>query len=263
MDSITLTPIGIFHGGYVGKSEAPRQPRAAEGVEGRIELSPGRGFEDALSDLEGWDYIWAIFLFDRNASWHPKVLPPRSATKRGVFATRSPHRPNPLGLSAMRLRGIEGLTLHVSDVDLLDGTPVLDIKPYVAWTDAIPDARSGWLEAEPVDGERPGDPGPRWQVAFGEHAEAQLSWLEGRGVALRGRIVTALEAGPHPHAYRRIKRFGQDYRLGVGAFRAWFRVEGESVHVVRLESGEKAARSRSGEDPELHMAFRVMFERST
>jgi len=63
--------------------------------------------------------------------------------------------------------------------------------------------------------------------------------------------------------YRRIKRFGQDYRLGVGAFRAWFRVEGESVHVVRLESGEKAARSRSGEDPELHMAFRVMFERST
>jgi tRNA-Thr(GGU) m(6)t(6)A37 methyltransferase TsaA len=262
VDSITLTPIGTFHGGFTDKSDAPRQPRSAEGVPGRIELTAGRGFEDALSDLLGWDYIWVIFVFDRNPGWRPKVLPPRSATKRGVFATRSPHRPNPIGLSAMRLEGIDGLTLHVSDVDLLDGTPVLDIKPYVAWTDAIPDARSGWLEADAVEGARPQDPGPRWEVDFGEQAEAQLSWLEGRGVPLRDRIATALEAGPHPHAYRRIKRFGQDYRLGVGAFRAWFRVEGSRVRVVRIESGEKAARSRAGEDPELHAAFRAMFEDS-
>ena len=82
-----------------------------------------------------------LFWFDRNEGWRPKVLPPRSRSgRKGVFATRSPHRPNPLGLSAVRLERVDGLTLHVSDVDMLDGTPVLDIKPYVAYTDAIADA---------------------------------------------------------------------------------------------------------------------------
>src|SRR6185295_10704904 len=98
----------------------------------------------------------------------PKVLPPRSVTgRKGVFATRSPHRPNPIGLSVVRLERIEGLTLHILDSDMLDGTPVLDIKPYVAYTDSHPDAGNGWLDdAEPevdnvpasnsfVAGERP------------------------------------------------------------------------------------------------------------
>ncbi|NOY93936.1 MAG: tRNA (N6-threonylcarbamoyladenosine(37)-N6)-methyltransferase TrmO [Deltaproteobacteria bacterium] len=262
VDSVAFTPIGVFHGSYADKSEAPRQPRAGEGVPGRVELVPGRGFEDALVDLEGWDYVWVVFVFHLNAGWRPKVLPPRSATKRGVFATRSPHRPNPIGISAMRLVRVEGLTLHVADVDLLDGTPVLDIKPYVPWADAIPDARSGWLEGPGVEGERPPDPGPTWSVDFEAQAEAQLAWLEARGWSLRSRILTALAAGPHPHAYRRIKRFGERYRLGVGAFRAWFRVAGERVRVVRLESGEKAAKAREGEDPQLHAAFRARFETS-
>jgi tRNA-Thr(GGU) m(6)t(6)A37 methyltransferase TsaA len=262
VDAFSFTPIGTFHGEFDQKSQAPRQPRAAEGVPGRIELLPGRGFEDALSDLDGWEYIWVVFVFDRNTSWRPKVLPPRSAKKRGVFATRSPHRPNPIGLSAMRLLRVEGLTLHLCDVDLLDGTPVLDIKPYVAWTDAIPDASSGWLDAPTPTGERPPDPGPRWQIAFAPEAETQLRWLAERGLRLEERIVTALEAGPHPHAYRRIKRMGERYRLGVGAFRAWFRLDAEQVCVLRLESGEKAARAREGEDPELHAAFRARFEMS-
>ena len=117
---------------------------------------PGKNYEHALLDLDGWEYIWVLFWFDRNSGWRPKVLPPRSRSgRKGVFATRSPHRPNPLGLSAVRLERVEGLTLHVRDVDMLDGTPVFDIKPYVAYTDAIGAARSGWLDdaarAAPAD----------------------------------------------------------------------------------------------------------------
>jgi len=261
VDPVSCTPIGVFHGPFRAKSDAPRQARAAESAEGRVELVPGRGFEDALADLQRWRYLWLIFAFDRNEGWRPKVLPPRSAIKRGVFATRAPHRPNPLGLSAVRLLRVDGLIVHVAEVDLLDGTPILDIKPYVAWADAIPDAGGGWLdEAASVDAERPADPGPRWQVEFEDEAMRQLAWLEERGHALRERIATALEAGPHPHAYRRIKRIHGRYRLGVGAFRAWFQVEGEIVRVSALESGEKAARRRSGEDPALHAAFRAAFE---
>ena len=86
-------------------------------------------FEHALSNLAEWQYIWVLFWFDRNEGWRPKVLPPRSRSgRKGVFATRSPHRPNPLGLSAVRLERVDGLTLHVSDIDMLDGKHVIDIK---------------------------------------------------------------------------------------------------------------------------------------
>src|SRR5439155_25469237 len=120
---------------------APRQPRAAEGASGSIELFAGHGYEDALADLDRWQYIWVIFWFHGNEGWKAKVQPPRSTKKRGLFATRTPHRPNPIGLSVLRLERVEGRVVHVRDVDVLDGTPVLDLKPYVPWTDAIPDAR--------------------------------------------------------------------------------------------------------------------------
>ncbi len=142
-----MEPIGFVRAPLESKAEAARQPAAATGTHGRIELLAGHNFEHALDDLAGWEYIWVIFHFHLNEGWRPKVLPPRSTTgRKGVFATRSPHRPNALGLSAVRLERIDGLTLHLGEHDMLDGTPVLDIKPYVAYTDAHPQARSGWLE---------------------------------------------------------------------------------------------------------------------
>jgi tRNA-Thr(GGU) m(6)t(6)A37 methyltransferase TsaA len=144
---LTLEPIGYVRSALATKVEAARQPRAGAGRAGAIELLPGRNFEHALTALADWQYIWVLFWFDRNAGWRPKVLPPRSRSgRKGVFATRSPHRPNPLGLSAVRLDRVEGLTLHISDVDMLDGTPVLDLKPYLS---SVPPERlrRGWLEA--------------------------------------------------------------------------------------------------------------------
>ena len=112
---------------------------------GRIELFPGRGYEDALDGLAAWEYAWVLFVFHKNVEeergWKPKVLPPRSDQKRGVFSTRSPHRPNPIGLSAVQIERVDGLVVHVRRLDILDGSPVLDLKPYVAYADALPEAR--------------------------------------------------------------------------------------------------------------------------
>jgi tRNA-Thr(GGU) m(6)t(6)A37 methyltransferase TsaA len=251
--SLTLEPIGYVRAALETKAEAARQPRAAAGVPARIELLPGRNFEHALADLETWTHIWVLFWFDRNADWRPKVLPPRSETgRKGVFATRSPHRPNPLGLSAVRLERIEGLTLHVCDVDMLDGTPVLDIKPYVAYTDAIGDAGSGWL-AE--DSNAVGDPKPAFEVHWASLGALQAEWIEQRtGLALRERATVTLKLGPEPHPYRRIKRAGDGFVLAIKEWRARFTVEGRDVHVVALASGFRPAELARGDETRVELA---------
>lgn len=255
--TLTLEPIGIVRSPLLAKVEAPRQPGVAPagdagtpgGVEARIELYPDRSYADALADLDGWDYIWVLFWFHQNKGWRPKVQPPRSSTRRGLFATRSPHRPNPLGLSAVRLLRVEGLTLHVADVDMLDGTPVLDIKPYVPYVDAHPAARSGWLdeEAAGLGGPGPGEPSarpdplPGWTVVFSDLATAQMEWLGPRvDLPLRERIVATLSLGPEPHAYRRIRREGDHWRLAVQDWRAAFAVEGRRIRVLAIASGYRA-----------------------
>lgn len=261
--SLTLRPIGFARTPFGEKVQAPRQPRAAEGVRGRIDLLPGQGFEDALSDLEGWDFIWVIFWLHRAEGWRPKVLPPRSEVKRGLFATRSPHRPCPLGLSAVRLLGVEGLTLHVSDVDMLDGTPVLDIKPYVPWTDALPQARTGWLAPlSPPDGETPADPEPGFAVRYEEPAATQLDWLrDTHGVDLRPGIERVLVLGPQPHAYRRIRPDGDAMRLAVKDWRVRFRVDGRTLTVTDVLTGYRPRElwGEGGEHLDVHRAFAERF----
>ena len=260
--TLSLSAIGIARTPFKERFEAPRQPRAAEGYPGRIELFPGHNYEDALSDLDDWTHIWVLFSFHRNASWRPKVTPPRSPKKRGVFSTRAPHRPNPVGLSVLRLERVEGLVLHVLDVDLLDETPVFDIKPYVPWADAIPDAGSGWLSPLGSDG-RPVDPGPSWNVVFDAEAEAQLTFLEERGVMIRVPIVDRLSIGPQPHAYRRIREIGDGaFALAFKTWRVRFEVRGADVVVTRLRSGF-GPRERARPDPEgkldVHRAYADIF----
>ena len=249
--SLTLEPIGVARTPFGERADAPRQPRAGGSpASGRIELFAGCGYEDALADLASWDHIWVLFWFDRHEGWHPKVRPPRSSVKRGVFSTRSPRRPNPIGLSALRLTRVEGLVLHVEDIDLLDGTPVLDIKPYVAFTDALPDASAGWLTS-------PDDPGPSFTVEVSELARAQLDFLADHGVELEPRVRAVLSTGPSPHAYRRIRRDDASgaWMLAVKDWRVTFRVEGTTVAVEHITTGYRPSQLFGTEAPEVHRAF--------
>lgn len=230
--TLALTPIGVVHSPWLDKRSAPRQPAEARDVCGRIELHAQAGLQDALSDLDEWTHIWVLFWFHLNSSWRAKVQPPRSQKKRGLFATRSPYRPNPIGMSVLRLDRVEGRVLHVRDLDILDQTPVLDIKPYVAYTDAVNEASGGWLSEPAVD------QGPRFAVEFVERALAQLAWLKPRAaVDLETLATRVLSAGPAPHAYRRIRVYDGYSVLAVKDFRLRFRVVGHTIQVFEITTG--------------------------
>jgi len=152
--TVTLQPIGWVRSPYTERHGTPRQsqlshpPADYEPAIARIEL-----FEDivpaiALKDLAGFDYLWVIAWLHLNQHWNPTVMPPRGPrVRRGTLATRAPHRPNPLGLSATRILSVEGNVIHVTGIDFLDRTPVLDIKPYVPYCDAFPQAKAGYVDA--------------------------------------------------------------------------------------------------------------------
>jgi len=261
--ALTLEPIGFVRAALETKVQAGRQPRGGRNVTGRIELLPGRNFEHALDDLASWEYLWVLFWFDRNRGWRPKVLPPRSRSgRKGVFATRSPHRPNPLGLSAVKLERMEGLILHVSDVDMLDGTPVLDIKPYVAYTDAIPTARSGWL-ADP--GAQASDPIAPFEVQWNATAAEQAAWIEARTeLELRARVDATLELGAEPHPYRRIRKHRDGFVLAVKEWRVRFDVDGRRVQVREIVSGFRESQLREPRaDLDVHREFRGRYAPAT
>jgi tRNA-Thr(GGU) m(6)t(6)A37 methyltransferase TsaA len=140
-----VRPIGVVRSPFTVHEGTPRQPGTGVVADGEIRLRPG--MQNAVEDLAGFSHVWVIFWFHASRGWNSKVVPPRDTKKRGLFATRAPHRPNAIGLSVVRLLQVHGLTLRIRGLDMLDGTPVLDLKPYVPYADAIPDARAGWVDA--------------------------------------------------------------------------------------------------------------------
>lgn len=139
--------IGAIRTPYQTLDEMPVQPVGAAGIAGRIELDPD--LAEGLKDLDGFSHIIVLYFFDRAGPMRLTVTPFLDSQPHGLFATRAPTRPNPIGLSVLALEAIDGATLTVAGVDVLDGTPVLDIKPYVPTFDQPPEpVRSGWLEAQ-------------------------------------------------------------------------------------------------------------------
>lgn len=139
---LELQRIGVIHSPYREAEGTPIQPRWAAGVEGTVEVFPE--FAAGLRDLDGFERIWLLFWCDRAGAARLEVIPYRDTQTRGVFATRAPIRPNPIGLSCVRLLAIAGTMLRVTNLDMLDGTPLLDIKPYVPDFDVYPVERTGW-----------------------------------------------------------------------------------------------------------------------
>lgn len=257
MDPISMEPIGVFRGGAAYRYAAPPQPGLAGARAGTIELVAGKNFEAAIEDLLGFSHIWVVFLFHEAEGWRPKVQPPHRAGKRGVLATRSPHRPNPIGLSCLRLTAIEGRVLHVGETDLLDGSPVLDVKPYLPYSDSHPEASTGWVEGEI----------PRYRVEWDTSAKRQREWLESHGVCLDDLVERSLTLSPFSRRGHRVEELGSGSdgsRLGRLACRTWrilFRRDDDerSVLVTEIESGhssEELAGAPSGwEDISLHRDF--------
>lgn len=153
MPPFVCEPIGTVRSPYQRRFGTPQQATAIDSdAEATIELDPARIPAEALVDLEGMERIWILSWLNRGETWSPSVMPPRGPrTRRGVFATRSPDRPNAIGLSAVKLVRIEDRNLIVRGIDLLDGTPVLDVKPYVPYADAFPESKAGWIDEIPRD----------------------------------------------------------------------------------------------------------------
>ena len=254
---MTFDPIGVFRGGAAYKYEAPRQGVFAGGA-GRVELLAGRNFETALRGLEGFERIWLVFVFDRNAgAWRPTTRPPvpvPGVARVGTFASRAPYRPNPIGLSCVRLAAVRGRVLEVEEADLLDGTPILDVKPYVPAADAFPAAKAGWLER--------GAEAP-WRVEAAPAFAAAAAFVRSRGgpdLARTARLQ--LSRAPFDASRKRVARTGEGAgTLSLRMFRVDFSADAARrvVTLVGLRSGyapeELAAADDPYSDKDLHRAF--------
>lgn len=245
MDSLNFKPIGYFRNSMDNPNEAPRQPNPElSETAGFIELEKNHHFEDALRDLDGFTKIWVIFQFHKNDHWNPLVQPPRGTDKkRGVFATRSPHRPNPIGMSVLDLISIDGLKITLGPTDLLNGTPILDIKPYLPYVDSHPDEKIGWLEESSKE---------KFSVSWSPQAQTELSFLESRGLTqLRGFVMNQLEYDPTDAKKKRIYVLDDKTMLAYRTWRIQIRVDSASkqVQAVTIKSGYTIEELNSTEDP--------------
>lgn len=215
---ITLEPIGLVHTPYHRFYDTPRQPGADAVVdESYVELFGGHNYEQALEDLQGCQRIWLVVYFHRATTWKPKVLPPRGRVKRGVFSTRSPHRPNPIGITCCELLGVHGRRIAIRGTDLIDGTPLLDIKPYLPYADAFPDSSVRWVDALPVN-----------------EYHVSTDGLHELPEDIRQVVERTLRNDPFPHPYRRIQKLDDaTYELSVRQHRIVYLVQGLNVSILQ------------------------------
>ncbi len=231
MQNFHFETIGIVHSPYREKFGIPRQPGLVNSAEATVELLPPYNRHEAVKGLEGFSHIWLTFVFHgvKRQEWKPTVRPPRLGGNErvGVFASRSTHRPNPIGLSVVELVAIDAegdrVLLKVKGADLLDGTPVLDIKPYVPYVDALPDARGGFADKAP---------GPVLEVVFSSLAGQQCEELEARYPELRFLIVEVLALDPRP-AYQGEE--GREYGVTLHDLNIRFRVSDGCAEVLAIE----------------------------
>lgn len=234
LNAFSLHHIATVHSPFKEKFGIPRQSGLIEGNIGQIELLPPWDRQEALQGLEGFSHIWVLFIFHEALKpledWRPTVRPPRAGAKRqGVFATRSPYRPNAIGLSVLGYHGWRKengkLLLEVSGLDLLDQTPVIDIKPYLPYADSLPQASGGFAAAAPKSAVL--------EVKFSELAETQLLHAQSRYPQLRRLIETTLTHNPRPPYFGSIdkrERFG----IKLYEFDVQWQLQAERIVVLSL-----------------------------
>ncbi|MBV1786997.1 tRNA (N6-threonylcarbamoyladenosine(37)-N6)-methyltransferase TrmO [Marinobacterium sp. D7] len=228
-----MQPIGVIHSAFSEKFGIPRQPGLAGSLSATIELYPEFGSPEAVRGLEEASHIWLIFLFSATADqgWKPTVRPPRlGGNKRlGVFASRSPFRPNPIGLSPVELIGIRRqgskVLLDVRGADLLDGTPILDIKPYLPYSDALPEAQ--FTLAEKIETL---DLPINWQPAA---RDALVKLSQQLKQPLEQQIADVLRCDPRPAYQRDPERI---YGIALHGLNIRFRITEQAIEVLELNA---------------------------
>lgn len=193
---MTIEPIGVLESCYLDKFGTPRQPGLVPSSFGRIRIFPEWQPVDSLQGLGEFSHIWVLFHFHQNhvSSFKAKVHPPRmDGEKIGVFATRSPHRPNPIGLSLLKLERIHDGYIYISGIDIVDGTPILDIKPYLSYVESIPDATCGWAQKK-VDVDI--------EVKFPPSLEDKMAKIEITHPKFKDLVVSTLKLDPRPTVYK-------------------------------------------------------------
>lgn len=234
ISACSLEPVAIARTPYPVKFGVPRQPGLVDALEATVELVDPYRDPDALRGLEGFDCIWLIWGFSHNRreGWTPTVRPPRlGGTERmGVFATRSSFRPNGLGLSCVRLMGVEvsAMRLRVVGIDVVDGTPIYDIKPYLPFCDSHPQATTGWVEER------------TWNELRVEIPAAELAKVP---PALQRGLYQLLEQDPRP-AYTRGTQDGREFWVPLADLVVRFIVAGDLLTVTRIDTLDAAQLER-------------------
>lgn len=231
---IVIKPIGYLQSELNWRYETPRQGVLAGDNMSVIKLEPGQNFEQAAKDLEGFDRIWVIYNFHLNKNWKPQVTPPRYTRKKiGVFATRAPYRPNHIGLSCVKLVKVDGLNVYIAGADILNGTPILDIKPYLPYSDSFPDSATGWVKSG-FDN--------RYEVIFEEEAEKQAGIIKSETKTnLINYTRLQLEFCPGDITRKRITLLNEDtfnYTLAYRQYRIYYSVAENEKKVIIKRIGK-------------------------
>ncbi|MFC0308882.1 tRNA (N6-threonylcarbamoyladenosine(37)-N6)-methyltransferase TrmO [Gallibacterium trehalosifermentans] len=236
--SLELQPVAIIHTPYTEKFSVPRQPELVKHGTGILELIPPYNVPECVRGLEQFSHLWLIFQFDRipTGKWSPTVRPPRLGGNQriGVFASRATHRPNPLGLSKVRLDHIEinkdKVLLHLGSVDLVNGTPIFDIKPYLTYADSEPFAQSGFAQTKPEG---------LLDVNFTPKAQQQLSVFIEHYPTLPALITEVLQQDPRP-AYQRTQVTDRIYGMTLWDINIqWRMYSAQIIEVVSLANTTK------------------------
>lgn len=252
--ALTLKPIGFFHGSHKNKSSLPRQGHLSQQL-GYINFEKGFDAKLALQGLEKMSHVWVIFHFHQALSAaKPLVRPPRNPDIQvGVWATRSPYRANSLGLTLAKVKKVEGSKLYLSEIDLLDQTPIFDIKPYVTDSDRAKNPKLGWIDDIEI-----------WKFSLNKKASAQAQWLQENGLA---ELLDTLESqfGTPPLQLKRKRVKALDNEKYILAYRTWrfvFKVNKEKKRsqILEIKSGYSVGeladlKNDKYSDKELHLKF--------
>ncbi|WP_312269887.1 tRNA (N6-threonylcarbamoyladenosine(37)-N6)-methyltransferase TrmO [Pseudescherichia sp.] len=234
MSTFQFAQIGVIRSPYKEKFAVPRQPGLVKSGGGELHLIAPYNQADAVRGLEAFSHLWLLFVFHQTmeGGWRPTVRPPRLGgnARMGVFATRSTFRPNPIGMSLVELKGIrcqgEQVILDLGSLDLVDGTPVVDIKPYLPFAEALPEAKASYAQQAPQ---------AIMPVSFTPELVERLPQLERRYPHLRQFIVEVLAQDPRP-AYRQQEEAGKEYAVWLLDFNVRWRVTDAGFEVFALEA---------------------------